>query len=725
MDQRQEVLVPAHRDAVFRHAAESFEDTIVEWPVDLAPVADGTRRLGPTRPLLGKRLDLQPIDGDDAKAFVQQIVRQGVARGPETDDEHVAAVVWQRIWTPSIQRVPTRQQSVNLHTPWHGKHVREHARLDLRDVDGILLLINAGLHAVVADAMPRAGTHRVVDGDDGQGADRIAPLSQQVHLGDLLVERAAGQWTAERVGDDGACLVANAFRARVLVAFVTEHAVMDFAQHFTHREAFVGQFEAVAAPKLLFGSNHQFRHRGIGPHDTHEAHGIDGFRKAEEDPVPEAAIVDMRRTPSLERLDFGGDARFFVRGIVRARSFFPVEQRAAVARKGEFRIGPGRQPLDARVILRRRLDVHTCLEQRQRSTTNEVDFEAEQIVVDARRRRQFVGVRTYAEQTRQKPAHMRRERDDQVGSSNRTERRRIGAMRFPLSPEVGIGSPRLAAEQLVENCEPRGLMQIGKREAGDSERVMRQGNTSHIQGTSPIDTLSAHGSIRVRGSQTTVQRSGLEFAPLPAHSSERLTAIQDQRWNAMFIRTFFVVAITGTAALSAACSGSSRQLSPSGPSPLGVSSSTVAAPGGSNAAMAPGRSNHVAGDGTVANLAGTCPNLTLVVRGVHVTTDSSTTYEHGECGNLCQGTKVVVDGDVQSDGTVLAASIEIVDQPGGQPVEGDGDVGAGKGTCPTLTMVVSGYPVMTLSTTDFTGVGTCEDIRPGSRIHVQGTIAGG
>jgi len=141
--------------------------------------------------------------------------------------------------------------------------------------------------------------------------------------------------------------------------------------------------------------------------------------------------------------------------------------------------------------------------------------------------------------------------------------------------------------------------------------------------------------------------------------------------------------------------------------------------------MAPGRSNHVAGDGTVANLAGTCPNLTLVVRGVHVTTDSSTTYEHGECGNLRQGTKVVVDGDVQSDGTVLAASIEIVDQPGGQPVEGDGNVGAVKGTCPTLTMVVSGYPVMTLSTTDFTGVGTCEDIRPGSRIHVQGTIAGG
>ena len=35
--------------------------------------------------------------------------------------------------------------------------------------------------------------------DDGQRADRVAALAQRVHLGDLLVERAAGERDAERV----------------------------------------------------------------------------------------------------------------------------------------------------------------------------------------------------------------------------------------------------------------------------------------------------------------------------------------------------------------------------------------------------------------------------------------------------------------------------------------------------------------------------------------------
>ena len=55
-------------------------------------------------------------------------------------------------------------------------------------------------------------------------------LRTRVHLGDLLVERAARQRDAERVGGDRAGLVANALRAGVLVALVAEHAVVDLAQ---------------------------------------------------------------------------------------------------------------------------------------------------------------------------------------------------------------------------------------------------------------------------------------------------------------------------------------------------------------------------------------------------------------------------------------------------------------------------------------------------------------
>ena len=120
-------------------------------------------------------------------------MRQRVAGRPEPDDQDVAAVVGQRIGPLDVERIPARQQPVDLDAPRHVEHVGQHAGLDLRDVDRFLLLIDAGLHAVVADAMTGARAHRVVDDDDRQRAERIAALAQRVHLGDLLVERAAGQ----------------------------------------------------------------------------------------------------------------------------------------------------------------------------------------------------------------------------------------------------------------------------------------------------------------------------------------------------------------------------------------------------------------------------------------------------------------------------------------------------------------------------------------------------
>jgi len=113
----------------------------------------------------------------------------------------------------------------------------------------------------------------------------------------------------------------------------------------------------------------------------------------------------------------------------------------------------------------------------------------------------------------------------------------------------------------------------------------------------------------------------------------------------------------------------------------------------------------------------------MVVRGVRVSTTEETTYEIGECGNLRPGSKVRVEGDFE-DGSLTATSIAIIDQPGGHPVTGEGTVGSLRGTCPALTMVVRGYPVMTTSNTTFTPTDSCTDIRPGSRIAVTGDIFG-
>ena len=192
-------------------------------------------------------------------------------------------------------------------------------------------------------------------------------------------------------------------------------------------------------------------------------------------------------------------------------------------------------------------------------------------------------------------------------------------------------------------------------------------------------------------------------------------------------------------AAAAACSKDSG-MSPSGPSALPASSSVFSTasdalspmasnrtPGRPTGNQTPGepttpRGPRVAGDGTVASLSGECPTVTMVVRGVRVETTEETTYEIGECGNLRAGTKVLVEGDL-ANGVLTATSIAITDQPGGHPVAGEGTVGSLRGTCPALTMVVHGYPVMTTSATMFVD-GECGDLRSGSRISVTGEIFG-
>ena len=146
-----------------------------------------------------QRLDLQAVDADHAEAGVQQVLRQREAGRPEADDQHVLADVRPRDRPVPVQRVPARQQAVDLEAPAHPEHVGQHARLRLRDVDRFLLLEHAPLHAVVADAVTGAGQHRVVDADHRERADRLAVLAQDVHLADLLVQRAAADLHAQRV----------------------------------------------------------------------------------------------------------------------------------------------------------------------------------------------------------------------------------------------------------------------------------------------------------------------------------------------------------------------------------------------------------------------------------------------------------------------------------------------------------------------------------------------
>ena len=104
-------------------------------------------------------------------AVVHQEMRQRKPRRPHASD-HDAFTRWRLgIGIAQVQRIPTRQQAVNLEAPGQFEDVLQRARFRLRNIDRFLLLVDAGLHAVVADAVAGCCSHRIVDGDNRQRAN--------------------------------------------------------------------------------------------------------------------------------------------------------------------------------------------------------------------------------------------------------------------------------------------------------------------------------------------------------------------------------------------------------------------------------------------------------------------------------------------------------------------------------------------------------------------------
>lgn len=72
----------------------------------------------------------------------------------------------------------------------------------------------------------------------------------------------------------------------------------------------------------------------------------------------------------------------------------------------------------------------------------------------------------------------------------------------------------------------------------------------------------------------------------------------------------------------------------------------------------PGTGVKVNIDGKVANLLGSCPSLRFSLDGRIVTTTGATAFKDIACGEIVNGSRVKVTGEVLSDGTVLASKVE-------------------------------------------------------------------
>jgi hypothetical protein len=133
--------------------------------------------------------------------------------------------------------------------------------------------------------------------------------------------------------------------------------------------------------------------------------------------------------------------------------------------------------------------------------------------------------------------------------------------------------------------------------------------------------------------------------------------------------------------------------------------------------------------GVVASVSGTCPALTITLEGTGgvVKTTATTTFDPtGSCSSIAAGTMIEARGTRNSTSQLEATSVAIEDDTTsggghgrGRRIGGDGTIGAVTGTCPTLTMVVRGFRVVTTSATVFEG-GTCASIRPGTKANIEG-----
>ena len=311
---REEVLVPARRDSVFAHAAEAEEDALVELAVERAEVAHrrGGLAVSPGEAIV-ERLDLEPVHRHDPEPLARQVVRQRVPRRAETDDEHVLPVVGQRVRAAHVERVPAREEAVDLHAPGERERFREHPRLDLRDVDRLLLLEDARLHAVVADAVAGAGAHRVVEAHEGERAEHVAVATHDVHLADLLFQRAPLQRHADRVLLEHAgrgLRVAHPLGARVLVALVAVEAVVDLLLDGPGGHTAIGEGEGVALAAVLGQPDEELGELvGLGAPEMDEVVPVERLRLVERLPAARGIARGgvALGEPGLDRVEGEGD----------------------------------------------------------------------------------------------------------------------------------------------------------------------------------------------------------------------------------------------------------------------------------------------------------------------------------------------------------------------------------------------------------------------------------
>ncbi len=171
------------------------------------------------------------------------------------------------------------------------------------------------------------------------------------------------------------------------------------------------------------------------------------------------------------------------------------------------------------------------------------------------------------------------------------------------------------------------------------------------------------------------------------------------------------------------------------PAPMpGPSPSPVPGPSSSGSSTSGNQTSNNDRDelnGQAAAVAGSCPahTLTFTVNGTRVVTNAATLFKDGTCASVKNGAPVEVKGTPQSDGSLLATSVELKagdQEPAPEPElenEVKGAIAAasiiGSCTAHTLAFRVSGVLVQTNAQTEFKNT-TCAALKAGDSVEAKG-----
>lgn len=121
--------------------------------------------------------------------------------------------------------------------------------------------------------------------------------------------------------------------------------------------------------------------------------------------------------------------------------------------------------------------------------------------------------------------------------------------------------------------------------------------------------------------------------------------------------------------------------------------------------------------GAIAQLSGSCPNLSFALGAERLVADANTRFKDVSCGNIRNGQSLEVRGTRRADGTILVRDVEPSIEP--EQIDVLGALRNLSGSCPSLSFSVGSDVIVTSAATQFKT--PCGSLSEGRFVEAEGS----